>query len=85
MLTSIMRMKFGGGIGVGRLARRRLLFQILQACLVAMVAVGDEDRLGAHHARDRADYGMICHHPHPAYGSQVVGGFQRWKLADGLF
>ena len=50
MPTSIIRQKFGGVVGAFQLPGRGERVAVLQAGLVAMVAVGDEDRLRCHQA-----------------------------------
>ena len=82
MLTSIIRMKFGAALVVAHLAGGAALLQVTQAGFVAMMAVGDEDRLGTEQAGDGADDVLIGDGPEPADDAEMVGRLQRQRAAD---
>ena len=54
----------------------------LQAGLVAVVAVGDEDGLGAHQALQGGDRGRVVDLPEPVDDAEVVGRLLRGPVAD---
>ena len=80
MPTSIISVKFGGGLVVRHLARGLALFEVLQAGLVAVVAVGDEDRLRPHEADHGADRVRVGHDPEPVGDAEVIRRDQRRAL-----
>ncbi len=82
MLTSIIRVKFGGRFVVAHLAGGAALFEVAQAGLVAMMPVGDEHGLGTEQAGDDADDVLIGDGPQTADDAEMVGSLQRQCPAD---
>ena len=59
------------------------LLPVVAGGLVAVVAVGDEDRLGAHHGRELRDHGHVGDRPEAMDHAQMVGGHQRRLVGHG--
>ena len=59
------------------------LVAVVAGRLVAVVAVGDEDRLGAHDGRKLGDRRDVGHRPEAMDDAQVVGGHQRRLFGRG--
>ena len=67
---------------VADLAGRAALFEVAQAGFVAMMAVGDEHRLGTEQAGHGADDVLIGDGPQPADDAEMIGRLQRQRAAD---
>ena len=83
MPTSIIRQKLEGS---SRRDPSTTLYagssRYLQAGLVAVVAVGDEDRLGGHQPPDGGVCLLIGQEPEPVFDPQVIGRHQRGAIAE---
>ena len=79
MLTSIIRMKLAAASSSRTSPAAAPLFQVAQARLVAMMAVGDEHRLRPHQPGDRADDVLVADRPQPADDAQVIGRLERQR------
>ena len=79
--------EIGGAIGMGRLGilGRTPFFQILQTRFVAMMAVGNKDRLGPQKPRKPADELLIRQRPESMDYAQMIGRFEGWRFSDGRF
>ena len=85
MPTSIIRQKFDGSSWPDDCAARAMLVAILEGGLVAVVAVGDEDRLSGHQAAESGVRLLIGHDPEPVFDAQVIGRHQRSAVAQAGF
>ena len=77
---------------IGRMVRRqrtaggrRQFVAVVAGRFVAMMAVGDEDRLRAHLAGQMRNHARIGHRPHAMDHAQMVGRLDGRRLADGRF
>ena len=82
MPTSIMRQKFAGSSGPLKLASGRAFVAVLQARLVAMVAVGDEDGAVGHQALHGGVNFLVEDGPQAVDDAQVVDRFQGRVVLD---
>ena len=82
MPTSIIMQKLAGSSSPDSSPASRPLVAVLQAGLVAMVAVGDEDRLGRHQAADGGLRLLVVDDPEPVLDAEVVGRHQRRAVAQ---
>ena len=81
MPTSIIMQKLDGSSGpmTGRCGD---LVAVLEGGLVAVVAVGDEDRLGGHQPSDDGMRFLVGHDPEPVFDTEVIGRHQRRPIAQ---
>ena len=61
----------------------RHLVTVVAGCLVAVVTVGDEHRLGPHQPGDPGRDGLVRQRPHPAPDAEMVGGLDRGLAGHG--
>src|SRR5688500_18861 len=65
-----------------RLARCFLLLPVAKGRLVAVVAVGDEDRPGTHQAADLTQYMLVRHLPEATDDAEVIDRLQGQRAPD---
>ncbi len=72
-------------VGAGQLARGGEIVAELHAGLVAMVAVGDEDRLGGHQTLDRGVDRRVGDQPELILNTEVIGRLEWGPVANSRF
>ena len=82
MPTSIIRQKFAGSSSPDESPACTRSSRYFRPGLVAVMAVGDEDRLGGHQATDRGMRLLVVDDPEPVLDAQVIGRHQRSAVAQ---
>ena len=82
MLMQTIRTKFAGCcVGQRTTGGCGKFVAVVARRLVAVVAVGDKDRLGAHQPGELADHGRVGHRPHAMDDAEMIGGLDRCGAA----